>query len=280
MTSGAAPHLPGGRSLAAGRTLVTGILNVTPDSFSDGGLWSDPGAALAHGVRLLDEGADILDVGGESTRPHSRRIDADEEWARIARVVEGLVHHGAVVSVDTVHADTARRAVEAGAAIVNDVSGGRLDPQMAGVVASAGCAMVVQHWRAFPGSPEEDLRYKDVVADVLAETAAQVRDVLDAGVDPGCVVVDPGLGFSLSASQSWRIVEDMGRLRSLGYPVLVGASRKRFLATGPGVGRDRDRVTAEITRRAVEAGMWAVRVHEVAPSAAIVRAGVAGKERA
>ena len=256
-----------------------GILNVTPDSFSDGGRWADPGAALAHGVRLLDEGADIVDVGGESTRPRSRRIGADEEWERIARVVRGLVHHGAVVSVDTVHAVTAQRAADAGAAIVNDVSGGRVDPRMAAVVAASGCALVVQHWRGFPGSPEEDLHYGDVLGDVLDETAAQVRDVLDAGVDPAAVIVDPGLGFSLSHAQSWRVVEEMGRLDGLGYPVLVGASRKRFLATGPGAGRDRDRVTAEVTRRAVESGIWGVRVHEVAPSAAIVRAGVTRKER-
>lgn len=278
MTQAGLPLLPEGRRLPVGRTLVMGILNVTPDSFSDGGRWSDPGAALAHGVQLLDEGADIIDVGGESTRPHSRRIDPEEEWERIAPVVSGLAARGAVVSVDTVHSATALRAAREGASLINDVSGGRVDPRMAATVADSGCAFVVQHWRAFPGSPEENLTYGDVVSDVLTETAAQVRDAVDAGVDPARIVVDPGLGFSLSHDQSWEVVEGMGRLRGLGYPVLVGASRKRFLATGPGAGRDRDLVTTEVTRLAVESGMWGVRVHEVAPNAAVVRSGATGKE--
>lgn len=278
MIHGVTPALPDGIHLPVGRTLVMGILNVTPDSFSDGGRWADPGAALAHGMRLLDEGADLVDVGGESTRPHSARIDPEEEWRRIATVVEGLARHGAVVSVDTLHAATARRAGDAGAAIINDVSGGRVDPGMSRAVAATGCAFVVQHWRQFPGSPGEDFTYGDVVGDILSETSAQIRDARDAGVDPSRIILDPGLGFSLTPAQSWEVVDGMGRLPALGYPVVVGASRKRFLATGPGRGQDRDLVTARITRVAVVAGAWCVRVHEVAPSAAIVRARPTGKE--
>ncbi len=280
MTGGPAPRgplLPEGWELPTGRTLVMGILNVTPDSFSDGGLWSEPGRALDHARAMLRDGADLVDVGGESTRPGSARIDAQEEWARIGAVVGALADEGVVVSVDTVHAATARRAADAGAALVNDVSGGRVDADMARTVAATGCAWVVQHWRGFPGSPQEDFDYDDVVADVLAETSAQVGDALAAGVDPTRLAMDPGLGFSLRHEQSWALVDSMERLGGLGYPVVVGASRKRFLAVRGG--EDRDRATVAITRRAVEAGVWAVRVHDVAPNAQVVRGATSGKEQ-
>lgn len=284
MTSASAPRgplLPHGLELAAGRTLVMGILNVTPDSFSDGGLWSDPARALDHARSMVADGADLVDVGGESTRPGSARIAADEEWSRIGSVVEALAAEGIVVSVDTVHAGTARRAADAGVALVNDVSGARADPGMPAAMAASGCACVIQHWRGFPGSPQEDFRYADVVADVCAEILTQVDAVVDAGVDPARIAVDPGLGFSLLHDQSWALVDAMETLVGLGYPVVVGASRKRFLALRGDwdPGWDRDRATAGITRRAAHAGVWAVRVHDVAGSVRAVRDAVAGKEQ-
>ncbi len=263
------PSLPPGFSLPTGRTLVMGILNVTPDSFSDGGRWDARGAALAHAEDMLEAGADLVDVGGESTRPGSDRIDAEEEWSRIGAIITALAGRGVVVSVDTLHAETARRAADEGVALINDVSGGRFDPRMNEVVASSRCAFVIQHWRGLPGSPAENLVYEDVVADVLAEIAAQVAQAVAAGVDARRIVSDPGLGFSLTADQSWTIVHSMGCLSTLGYPVLVGASRKRFL--GRKRGGDRDLATLDVTRVAAEAGMWAVRVHDVAPNARLVR---------
>jgi len=275
------PLLPHGLELAAGRTLVMGILNVTPDSFSDGGRWSDPGRALDHARAMVAEGADLVDVGGESTRPGSARITAEEEWSRIGGVVETLAGEGIVVSVDTVHAETARRAADAGAALVNDVSGGRADPGMPAALAASGCACVIQHWRGFPGSPQEDFSYPDLVADVCAELLNQVDAVIAAGVDPARIAVDPGLGFSLLHDQSWALVDSMESLVDLGYPVVVGASRKRFLSLrgGGDPGWDRDRATVAITSRAVRAGVWAVRVHDVTGSARVVRDAVAGKEQ-
>lgn len=273
------PLLPHGLELPTGRTLVMGILNVTPDSFSDGGLWSDTARALGHAHTLVDQGADLIDVGGESTRPGSLRVTGEQEWSRIAGVVEALTAEGVVVSVDTVHAGTAARAARAGAALVNDVSGGRADPAMAPTVARTGCAFVVQHWRGFPGSPQEDFDYgEDVVGTVCAEILDQVGEAVDRGVDPARIVVDPGLGFSLRHVQSWAVLDSVESLTGLGYPVLVGASRKRFLALGGE--EDRDLATIAITRRVACAGVWAVRVHEAAGSAQAVRDVAAGEERA
>ena len=245
--------MPHGLELPTGRTLVMGILNVTPDSFSDGGMWADTAHALKRARTLVEEGADIIDVGGESTRPGSLRVTGDQEWSRIAEVVETLVGEGIVVSVDTVHAETAARATRAGVALVNDVSGGCADPAMAAVVASSGCAFVIQHWRGFPGSTQEDFDYgQDVVGTLCAETLGQVDVALRAGVDPARIVVDPGLGFSLHHDQSWEVLDSVETLTGLGYPVLVGASRKRFLALrGDG---DRDLATIAITRRVACAG--------------------------
>jgi len=279
-----APALPAGVTLPTDRMLVMGILNVTPDSFSDGGRWADPGAALAHAEQMVADGADLVDVGGESTRPHSHRLSGEQEWERIGTVVGALAGRaGLPVSVDTLHADTARRAADAGAAIINDVSGGCFDPRMARAVAATECAYVVQHWRGFPGDPHEDFDYgADVVGTLLAELDRQVGAVLDAGVPPGRILVDPGLGFSVRSEQSWEIVDSLGRLRDLGYPVLIGASRKRFL--GDACGGDRDAATLAVSRRARDAGMWAVRVHDVAPHVRLVRGvdtiGTAGRERA
>ncbi|QPK82158.1 dihydropteroate synthase [Schaalia sp. ZJ405] len=237
-----------------------GILNVTPDSFSDGGRWNAPELALAHAEDLLAQGAHIIDVGGESTRPGSQRITEDEEWQRIGRVVETLASRGVVVSVDTIHALTARRAADAGAAIINDVSGGLWDPQMNAVIAQTGAAYVIQHFRALPGPNESHDYGNDTVTTVLRELHAQVEAARESGVRPGQIIVDPGLGFSKTSEQSWELVDSFGTLRGLGYPVLIGASRKRFVAS---TGRDPDAVTAEISARCAREGIWAVRVHDV-----------------
>lgn len=268
------PRLPEGIDLPRDRMLVMGILNVTPDSFSDGGRFLDPGAALDHAQEMLDEGADLVDLGGESTRPNSTtRISEDEEWERIGSIIQRLAASGVVVSVDTLHALTARRAADAGAAIINDVSGGRWDPQMNAAVASTSCAYVIQHYRALPGMPEESFDYGDQpIAVALRERVSlQVRDALEAGVDPERIIVDPGLGFSLNNEQCWSLVASLPIFAELGYPVLIGASRKRFLGQSPL--SDRDEATLDISRRALSDGIWAVRVHAISQQAKLVRAG-------
>lgn len=254
-------------------TLVMGILNVTPDSFSDGGKWESASLAVARGLEMTSQGAAIIDVGGESTRPGATRVDHAQEWQRIAPVVEGLVGHGVTVSVDTVNAETALRAVDSGAAIINDVSGGRNDPRMAGVCARAPVAMVVQHWRGFPSDISlneryEDERYGGVVPQVIAELLEQVADVRDAGVPKESIILDPGLGFALTAKDSWAIVQAIDSFVDLGYPLLVGASRKRFLKMR--YGDDRARGTLDVTRMCVRAGAWGVRVHDVAENVALI----------
>ncbi len=259
--------------LAPGPMRVMGILNVTPDSFSDGGRWFRTEDALRKGMELVEDGAALVDVGGESTRPGASRVSADEEWDRIGAVVGGLAARGVQVSVDTVRAETARRAVGEGAVLVNDVSGGLHDPDMAATVAALGVPMVVQHWRGFPSSPDLNQVYGDVVRDVSAELLAQVDRVRAAGVPAGDIIIDPGLGFALNAQDSWTLVDHLSDLTELGYPVLVGASRKRFVAA-----RYRGRLdqgTLDITVRAAAAGVWGVRVHDVEDSVR-VSAGVGG----
>ena len=261
--------LPGGLSLPSGRTAIMGILNVTPDSFSDGGRYTDVAAALRHAREMLAAGADLIDVGGESTRPNStRRISADEEWARICAVVESLAADGVIVSVDTLHASTAREAARAGAAIINDVSGGRWDPEMNAVVAQSGCAYVVQHYRALPGMPGEHFDYgDDLVGTLIERVGSQVQDAIDAGVTADKIVVDPGLGFSLTGDQCWQILRELPRFAQVGYPVLVGASRKRFVKALEG---DVDANSADIAAYCAAAGAWAVRVHDVAATVAAI----------
>ena len=264
----APPALPGGLSLPDSHAAIMGILNVTPDSFSDGGRYVDPSAALAHARAMVAAGADLIDVGGESTRPNSTRIGADEEWGRIGSVVETLAGDGIVVSVDTLHASTARAAAKAGAAIINDVSGGRWDPEMNAVVADSGCAYVVQHYRALPGMPGESFDYgRDLVGSIVDRLLTQVGDARDAGVTPDKIVVDPGLGFSLTNDQCWQILSELPRLTSSGYPVLIGASRKRFVKA---LGGDVDIDSAAIAAHALRFGAWAVRVHDVAATAAAI----------
>lgn len=277
------------------RTLLMGVLNVTPDSFSDGGRWADPEAAVAHARELIAQGADIIDVGGESTRPGAQRIDADTEISRVLPVVRALLADGAggadgagsagsaIISVDTIHAATAEAAIDAGAHIINDVSGGLADPAMHGLIARTGVVYVCQHWR---GDPETMDRLTDypggVVAGVEAELRERLAELDAAGVDRAQVVLDPGLGFAKTHAQSWELLAATSRLiADLGRPLLVGSSRKRFLAQAAEAEAtpvQRDAVTAATTALAAASGAWAVRVHEVPANRAAVRTASLWKE--
>lgn len=267
-----------------------GVLNVTPDSFSDGGRWTDPEAAVAHARELIAQGADIIDIGGESTRPGAQKVDVDTEVSRVLPVVRALLADGtdgsagsAIVSVDTIHAATAEAAIDAGAHIINDVSGGLADPAMPALIARAGVVYVCQHWR---GDPETMDRLTDYPGGVVAGVEAELRERLDeldaAGVDRSQVVLDPGLGFAKTHEQSWELLAATSRLiADLGQPLLVGSSRKRFLAQAAEADAtpvQRDAVTAATTALAAAAGAWAVRVHEVPANRAAVRTASLWKE--
>jgi dihydropteroate synthase len=263
---------------APGRCLVMGVLNVTPDSFSDGGEWLAPGAAIEHGRQMAADGADLVDVGGESTRPGAQRTSVDEELSRIIPVVRQLTADGIVVSIDTMRAEVAEQAVEAGARVINDVSGGRADPQMFAVVAEANVPYILMHWRRHSDAMDEEAHYDDVVAEVIAELRPQVKAAVSAGIAPERVVLDPGLGFSKQAEHNWELLRRLDELIALGHPVLVGVSRKRFLgsllATAPDQPRppaERDDATVAITALVAAAGAWCVRVHDVRPNADAVR---------
>ncbi|MEU3278794.1 dihydropteroate synthase [Streptomyces antibioticus] len=272
-----------GRGRVAGlpewdRCAVMGVVNVTPDSFSDGGRWFDTTAAVKHGLQLVAEGADLVDVGGESTRPGATRVDEAEEMRRVVPVVRGLASEGVVVSVDTMRASVAARALAAGAALVNDVSGGLADPEMIPVVADAGAPFVVMHWRGFLEGGNVKGVYADVVAEVVDELHARVEAVLAGGVSPDRIVVDPGLGFSKDADHDLALLAHLDRLHTLGHPLLVAASRKRFLGRvlagpegPPPPARERDAATAAVSALAAHNGAWAVRVHEVHATADAVR---------
>jgi len=268
--------------LALDRTLVMGVVNVTPDSFSDGGRWFEPAAAVRHGLELLAEGADLLDVGGESTRPDAGRVPADVELGRVLPVIDALVAHGAVVSVDTTRAEVARVAVDHGALIINDVSGGLADPDMYRTAARTGAVYVAMHWRGHADVMDAFDVYDDVVADVRRELGDRLRALAAAGVAADRIVVDPGLGFAKSGASNWPLLARIDELASLGHPVLVGASRKRFLghllagSGGEPVGPlDRDDATAAVTALVAAAGAWCVRVHAVHGSADAVRVAAA-----
>ncbi|WP_146928692.1 dihydropteroate synthase [Cellulomonas xylanilytica] len=259
-----------------------GVVNVTPDSFSDGGRWFTPGAAVAHGLELVAHGADLLDVGGESTRPGARRVAVDDELARVLPVIEQLVAHGATVSIDTTRAVVARAAVERGASIINDVSGGLADDAMYGVVAQTGAVYVAMHWRGHADVMDDLDDYDDVVTDVRRELAARVAALRAAGVRDEQVVLDPGLGFAKAGSSNWPLLARLPELVADGFPVLVGASRKRFLGHllagpdgEPAPPLARDGATAAVSALAAAAGAWCVRVHEVAGSADAVRVAAA-----
>ncbi len=257
----------------AGRPLVMGVVNVTPDSFSDGGRWFDPQAAIDHARSLIARGADILDVGGESTRPGAARPSDAEELERVLPVVQALAAE-VPVSVDTMRAGVAQACIEAGAAIVNDVSGGLADPDMAAVVATAQVPYVAMHWRGHSHDMQTRTQYTDVVEDVLRELAERRDALLAAGVAPELLVLDPGLGFAKTAAQNWAVLAAVSRFHELGHRLLVGASRKSFLATvgsldgTPIPADERDGATAAVSVLLAQAKVWAVRVHEVSSTLA------------
>ncbi|AYV29078.1 dihydropteroate synthase [Streptomyces sp. CJ_13] len=258
---------------------VMGVVNVTPDSFSDGGRWFDTTAAVKRGLDLVAEGADLIDVGGESTRPGAPRVDEEEELRRVVPVVRGLASEGVVVSVDTMRASVAAQAVAAGAALVNDVSGGLADPGMIPAVAAAEVPFVVMHWRGFSDNMNSLAVYDDVLAEVTAELRARVDAVISGGIAPERLLVDPGLGFAKNAEHDLALVAHLAELRALGFPLLVAASRKRFLGrvlagaadAAPPPARERDAATAAVSALAAYQGAWAVRVHEVRATADAVR---------
>lgn len=248
-----------------------GVLNVTDDSFSDGGRYLDPDKAVAHGLALAADGADIVDVGGESTRPGATRVDARVEASRVVPVVKELSSQGITVSIDTMHADVARAALCSGARIVNDVSGGRADPAMASLLAEAKVPWVLMHWRSVSAQrPHAAPDYRDVVAEVRAELLASVDAAVSAGVDPAQLMIDPGLGFAKTGQHNWALLHALPRLVATGIPVLLGASRKRFLGTllagpdgSPRPPDGRETATAVISALAALHGAWGVRVHDV-----------------
>lgn len=254
-----------------------GVVNVTPDSFSEAGRFYDADAAIMQGRVLVASGADIVDVGGESTRPGAERVDAVEEQRRILPVVAALSADGIYVSVDTMRVETAQAALDAGARMVNDVSGGLADSRLPSLVAEAGVPYVVMHWRGHSADMQSKAEYADVVAEVGEELKTRIDAVVAAGVDPSSLVIDPGLGFAKTAAHNWQLLAHLDRLVALGPPLLVGASRKSFLGTlladedGPRPVDERDDATAAITSLAAAAGAWGVRVHEVAASADAVR---------
>lgn len=261
---------PDGSLPDLGRCAVMGILNVTPDSFSDGGRYLDRSHAVEHGVAMRDAGADLVDVGGESTRPGAQRVDAATERDRVLPVVRELVDAGVRVSVDTTRSEVAAACVEAGAAMVNDVSGGLADPRMAAVVAETRVPWVLMHWRGHSSTMQQLAGYEDVIGEVRQELVARVDHAVMAGVDPARIVLDPGLGFAKTAAHNWALLRRLDVLVGLGFPVLVGASRKRFLgellAAEDGTPRPpagREVATAAISAIAANAGVWGVRVHDV-----------------
>jgi len=274
----------------APRCLVMGVVNVTPDSFSDGGSWFGADAAIARGRQLAAQGADIVDVGGESTRPGAQRVSAAEELRRVGPVISGLARAGVPVSVDTMRAEVAQAALEVGARLVNDVSGGLADPEMPRLVGQAGVPYVVMHWRGHSHQMQDRAIYKDVVGEVCAELRQRVDAVVAAGVDPGLIILDPGLGFAKLAEHNWELLTNLAEIARLGgsgpaFPVLIGASRKRFLgrllAAADGSARPFagcDDATVAVTALAAAAGAWCCRVHEVPANADAVRVAQAWRE--
>ena len=269
------------------RLVVIGVLNVTPDSFSDGGRFTSLDDAVAHGCRLADDGADLVDVGGESTRPGADRVDAAEEERRVIPVIEALVANGIRVSIDTYRAVVAERALAAGASVVNDVSGGLGDPDMAAVVRAAGCPWILMHWRGHSRRMQDLAHYVDVVDDVRRELAERVEAANQAGISPDRIVIDPGLGFAKTAEHNWALLAHLDVLVGFGLPVLIGASRKSFLgrvlADPAGTPRpvgERESATVALTAYAATQGAWGVRVHDVRANVDAARTIAAVREAA
>lgn len=258
------------RSVRGTGPVVMGVLNVTPDSFSDGGEHLAADQAVAHGRSLVELGADIVDVGGESTRPGALRVDADVELARVLPVIEALHGAGVPTSIDTMRSEVARAAVDAGACMVNDVSGGLADPAMLDVVAELAVPVVLMHWRGFSDRMDELSRYVDVVDEVCSELSARIDAARTAGIAATRIVIDPGLGFAKDAEHNWQVLAHLGTFAELGQPVLIGASRKRFLGSAladasgaPRPAAERDAGTAAVSLLCAQAGVWGLRVHDV-----------------
>jgi dihydropteroate synthase len=249
--------------------LVMGILNVTPDSFADGGKHFTFEHAISHGLSMIEDGVDIIDVGGESTRPGAERVSEEEEERRVIPVIAGLAGLGVQISVDTMRASIAKKAVEAGAKIVNDVSGGQADPLMFSTVAQLKCKYTLMHWRGHSKDMNSRAQYGDVVEDVIDEITIQLDKALAAGIARENIILDPGLGFSKDSEHNWEILNRIDEFVALGYPVLIGHSRKRFI--GGATPDDREEGTLAISKSLVGKGIWAVRVHSVAAHVNMVK---------
>ena len=248
--------------------LVMGILNATPDSFADGGEHFTYPDAVDHGLKLIAEGADIIDVGGESTRPGAERVSSAEEERRVVNVISKLADAGKPISIDTMRASTARAAVIAGAAIINDVSGGLADPAMLDTAAELKVPYIAMHWRGHSKEMNNLAVYTNVVAEVITELNLRVEAALSAGISKSNLIIDPGIGFAKEPADSWAIIEEIAQFVELGYPVLVGASRKRFLGGDDPTAREA--ATVELTKQLSQSGIWAVRVHGVAANKAVL----------
>lgn len=249
---------------------IMGILNVTPDSFADGGRHDTYEKAVARGLEMISEGVDIIDIGGESTRPGAERVSPEEEQARVIPVIEKLSQTGIPISIDTMRAQTADKAVAAGASIVNDVSGGLADDAMHETVAELGCPYILMHWRGHSADMNSQAIYKDVVQDVIAEIEIQINKALHNGIARNKLIIDPGLGFAKEAEHNWEILHRIEEFTALGYPVLIGGSRKRFL--GGQSPDEREAATIDLTSSLLAKSIWAVRVHSVAPHKRLVTA--------
>lgn len=246
-----------------------GILNVTPDSFADGGLHFSHEDAIAHALQMVDDGADIIDVGGESTRPGAERVSEEEEQERVIPVIQALAARKIRVSIDTMRASTASQAVAAGAEIVNDVSGGAADPDMFKTVAKLDCPYILMHWRGHSKEMNAKAIYGDVVKEVIAEISGQLSKALAEGIKPSKIIIDPGIGFAKDADHNWELINRMPELIAMGYPILIGHSRKRFL--GGARPEDREEATVNLTKSLVDTGIWGVRVHGVRANVEAIR---------
>lgn len=243
--------------------IVMGILNVTPDSFADGGRHNNLDAAVKRGLEMLTEGVDIIDIGGESTKPGVERVSEVEELGRVIPVITELAKHGAQMSIDTMRASTASAAIAAGAAIINDVSGGLADPEMLPTAGALGVPYIAMHWRGHSKDMNSRAVYDDVVKDVISELQERISAALDAGISKDHLIIDPGIGFAKDARHNWEIIDSIEDFVAMGYPVLIGASRKRFL--GGDNPDSREAATIELTKRLSTSGIWGVRVHSVKP---------------
>ncbi len=250
--------------------IVMGILNVTPDSFADGGRHNEFDAAVKRGLEMIAEGVDIIDIGGESTKPGAERVPETEELARVIPVIEALAKHGATMSIDTMRASTAKAAIEAGAQLINDVSGGLADELMLATAAQLNVPYIAMHWRGHSKDMNSRAVYGDVVTDVISELQERISAALDAGISQNNLIIDPGIGFAKDVHHNWEIIDSIDQFVAMGYPVLVGASRKRFL--GGDNPDQRENATIALTKRLSGSGIWGVRVHSVKPHKEVLNA--------